>query len=217
MTTRHFYLIPPGGAAPLPPFTLLVPPKLGRLLCFLVASLLLTMSCAVTDPYEDEHDEQWVYWMLHRQDWHPWEYGYFYEVVGSIKDASELTNVAPEAIVATLWQESGLRHYKTNGSVKRGDGGAARGAAQVHYSPWTEHFTKELGRDIDLDDLHDNVEVCARLLLRGGWLDNPLTAYGYYNSGQRGYVNNYARSVASIEQNIMIWRNPDGTPTETVE
>ena len=180
--------------------------------------LCLALSCSAQDPYEDyKTDDEWAYWMLHRTDWHPWECNYFYELVGSIKDASEATGVAPEAIVATLVQESGLRHYRKDGKVKRGDRGAARGAGQIHQSPWKKHFTEELGREIDLDDLRDNVEVCARLLLRGGWLDNPLTAYGYYNSGQRGYVNKYARNVASIEKNILLWEEPNANPTESVD
>lgn len=207
-----------GGAAPLPHlFCFSTLPW--RLLCFLVVStLFLTFSCGAQNPYEDEeHNSEWMLWMLNHHEWHPWEYDYYYRLVDAVKDASDATGVSAEAIVATLTQESGMRHYKKDGKVQRGDWSAkyqvwmARGVAQIHQSPWCRHFTKELGRDIDLDDLHDNVEVCARLLLRGGWDTNPLEAYGYYNSGQRGFVNRYARSVASIEKDILLYKeNEDG-------
>lgn len=174
------------------------------LLLFLV--LLLPSSCgASTEGFEpDPDDPGWVYWMAARNDWSEAEEWYFRQLVESVKDASEATGVSCEALVAVLDKEASLRHYTCDTkscSVKTGDGGDAIGIGQIHRSPWQKFYSKELGRAVYLDDLHDNVEVCARILLRGGWTaDDPTAqkrAYGYYNTGKSGVINRYARTVYS--------------------
>ncbi len=153
---------------------------------------------------EPEPPAPWFTWLETKLDTD----AYWVNLCIAIDDATDLVDEPDRAdfaaaICATLWQESGCKHYSKSGKVKRGDGGRAIGAAQVHRSPWQKHYTEILERDIDLDYLHDNIEICARLLLRGGWGDAPnKEVFTYYNSGDRGWVNGYGRSVNALYEKI---------------
>jgi len=104
---------------------------------------------------------------------------------------------------AVLYKESHMRHFTDGGGVKRGDGGRAIGIGQIHRSPWQRYYSDELGREIDLDLLADNVEVSAWLLIRSGWNELPVEQVAsYYNTGKRGSSNDYGTLVAELYEEI---------------
>ena len=119
------------------------------------------------------------------------------------------------AICAVLLQESGLRHTDRQGRIVKGDGGRAIGIGQIHRKPWEKYysFSPEFyeWRAVRLDDLYDNVAVCALIIARGGWqaddTESQLHAYAYYNSGKDWEhcgerARDYARSVAALAEKI---------------
>lgn len=102
-----------------------------------------------------------------------------------IEYASEYTGVAECVLYGLGYVESRNQHYDADGSVKRGDGGKARGWGQIHHSPWEAWASEQLERDVDLDVLQDNVLVAALIIKR--YLDRHdgdlATALGHYNGG----------------------------------
>lgn len=112
--------------------------------------------------------KQWTAWAKQKKDW-TGNTPCFEEFIAAVDRAHALTEIPHSAILAVLWQESGFVQYKAADRLYTGDGGRAKGIGQIHTSPWQKHFTNELGYNIDLANLTDNIEVCARLLLRGNW------------------------------------------------
>lgn len=147
------------------------------------------------------------------------------ELIDAIARAEAATGVSGSAIAAVLYKETGLAHYRVGSRggalpdlrVVKGDNGRAIGAGQVHRCKgmdWQRYYSFNLGepgcsnRQFNLDDLADNVEVCARILKRGGWKAGDVPAqyeaYAYYNSGVRGdkapqASQRYAAEVRSLQ------------------
>jgi len=113
--------------------------------------------------------------------------------------AAESQNLSESWLYAVGEVESNNEHYYTDGTVKRGDGGRARGWGQIHLSPWQQWAADELERDVDLDVLEDNVMVCAMILRY--YLDeydgDLARALGHYNGGPYN-SKGYARKVMAL-------------------
>ena len=102
-------------------------------------------------------------------------------------------------VTAVCFVESRLRQYNQKGNVVVGDQGAARGIAQLHPL-WESHFGLE--RDV----MRDSLEMCARLLLRGGWSPSDAhaqdIAFSYYNTGKRKMYTKYRDKVRTALSQI---------------
>ena len=122
--------------------------------------------------------------------------------IAAIRAGSVAKNVAGAFLLAVGHVESHNQHYRTDGTVKRGDNGRAIGWGQVHRSPWQKWAAKELEREVDLDDLNDNVLVAAMILLRGGYIADDTDTWGpaaaYYNTGKHLNSTRYSREVLRV-------------------
>jgi len=154
---------------------------------------------------------------LEDEPWHLWLMGHLHEpgLADAVQAAQIATDIDGAAILATLWHECRLRHTFADGSTRLGDRRVrpdgkvvwlAIGVGQVHRSPWEKHFSDELGYKLSLDDLSDNVLVCALIIKRGGWEKSDGTskqmAYSYYNTGKRGIVTRYGQKVHGTQVEI---------------
>jgi len=112
-------------------------------------------------------------------------------------DIDELCN----SVTAVCYVESGLMHYDKKDKIITGDNGKAVGIAQLHPL-WEKHF------GLSRESLRGSLEMCARLLLRGGWkagdVDAQNLAFSYYNTGKRKmysvYVNKVRDALETIEE-----------------
>ena len=112
-------------------------------------------------------------------------------VISAIYSASAETGLDPEMIWSVMYTESHGRHFRRNGSVKRGGAGEI-GLMQV--LPWWERgLKKEYDIDVDLWDVTDNIRAGAYILRRGG--DEPRVMLSYYNTGLRVSSTPYQRKV----------------------
>jgi hypothetical protein len=136
-----------------------------------------------------------------------WEASAQYRGVGddhidAIRAAYESKGVAGAFLLAIGELESHNQHHTPGGSVKRGDGGRAIGWGQVHRSPWQKWAADGLEREVDLDDLEDNVLVAAMILLRGGYDPDDPETYGpaaaYYNTGKHLDSTSYSRRALRV-------------------
>jgi len=119
------------------------------------------------------------------------------EIVAAVKSAAARTDIPVHVLLAIGHVESG------NDQTPAGycDNGMAIGWGQVHRSPWQLWASDELGRQVDLDNLRDNVLISAMVLEYSGYHEDPLTAYARYNGGPNPNYS-YAREVAARVREI---------------
>jgi hypothetical protein len=184
-------------------------------LCCQAATPETPVTTPEVTPAVVEAPDPWSLWLA---DSVPTDNGYMPETLyNAINDAVEFTGVDGAALCATLFAESRLCHYR-NKKVIRGDHGKAIGMAQIHRSPWQKYysFNPEFGekRKVDLDELYDNVMVCALILKRGGYdaTDQKAQqhAFGYYNTGHE-CVTRYSLAVNRLANEIRSYKPEEAT------
>lgn len=151
------------------------------------AVVLWSILGLAAQPSANDDPPQWELWLA--------EQNVEQHIIDSIRVVSILTGIDPVDLAAIGHVESNNHHYRSDGTVKRGDGGAAIGWGQVHRSPWQSYFRDELDKPhLDLDYPEHNIFIAAHILLYYDYPDDRMNAFAHYNGGPNPNPS-YARRV----------------------